>query len=937
MVEEEIDDNRLCRAILWTQKGPRRLCVPVPYGGKPLTAKAILQRFPEMVEYNRQLKEVISPKIQKELIVLEDQEGSVNCKFGVIFAHGDQVTDAQMLSNEHGNEHFERFLRILGQRIELQHWGSYRGGLDTTTNSTGKESVYTVFAGHEIMFHVSTLLPYSKENEQQIERKRHVGNDIVNIVFESSNDPLHPSFSPTMMKSHFTHVFALITYEESTGLWRLWMYSEESVPAFGPSIPHPNTFSDPVQFREFLLTKLINAEKAAFNARVFVEKRYRTNDTLLKDMYMEYMQDTHKGLNKVTDTVIRHLRSPIRKEAPRETADFCKLGELIKLEKMLSGDVADSPWDKELVLRNIPSFDIVASDSWGASSLLVVTEDQGVVFVSEEKTFTIIEKEAKIQQIAVLEHFGLMIARMEKGKDACLLVFALAELRSVLQNGTVVQRKQCQQHRIPGTKGCHFFSPSDESGLRLNIVACVGKKLLLLRWAFGPLGRISLGADLTNNFTMLTSHSLPEEPTTICVYEKGSYQSVVKVIVLAKSNLYIVNLTEGTEEIVQFDVPKFDKHILRSASDGESDEFVLLHQNNTLLFDEQEGKWRHEKTFWSTSLNDFAFRFPFIIGFGEDLIEIRLAVNGNLLASMYMPSVKLLSSKRDVVFSVERPFSSTFVDRPSRSSMVKKQNHESKRWDVYRFKAGEWNNVATRERENRIGHTPHKQHYLAVPIEAVNRAVPEAFGGHPGQRLHHHHQLTIEHNYIDHGSGFVWVKVWGLITVLIVLCSMLVFVYAVFLYRNKHSRSSEQNQGFDQAVYKWVRRQSSDSDTPIPYVCAVIGSSLWLRYSIFLRDIKLILLQSYAVVMQTFFISALLFYRKKKYKAISSRCIDFVPLAPVAFTLVMEVHAIIYSIGIDDFYMLFANSIFFCMDGSLLMMFCIFPSEKPNKPKVIEA
>ena len=101
----------------------------------------------------------------------------------------------------------------------------------------------------------------------------------------------------------------MVTYEESTGLWRLWVYSEESVPAFGPSIPHPNTFNDPVQFREFLLTKrklpqsysnpeieivVINAEKAAFNARVFVEKRYRTNDTLLKDMYMEYMQDTHK-------------------------------------------------------------------------------------------------------------------------------------------------------------------------------------------------------------------------------------------------------------------------------------------------------------------------------------------------------------------------------------------------------------------------------------------------------------------------------------------------------------------------------------------------------------------------------------------------------------------------------------------------------------------
>lgn len=40
-----------------------------------------------------------------------------------------------------------------------------------------------------------------------------------------------------------------------------------------------------------------------------------------------------------------------------------------------------------------------------------------------------------------------------------------------------------------------------------------------------------------------------------------------------------------------------------------------------------------------------AFRFPFILGFGEDLIEIRLVVNGNLLASMYMPSVRLLSLK----------------------------------------------------------------------------------------------------------------------------------------------------------------------------------------------------------------------------------------------------------------------------------------------------
>lgn len=35
---------------------------------------------------------------------------------------------------------------------------------------TGRHSVYTIYEGHEIMFHVSTLLPYSKDNRQQVSK-----------------------------------------------------------------------------------------------------------------------------------------------------------------------------------------------------------------------------------------------------------------------------------------------------------------------------------------------------------------------------------------------------------------------------------------------------------------------------------------------------------------------------------------------------------------------------------------------------------------------------------------------------------------------------------------------------------------------------------------------------------------------------------------------
>lgn len=77
---------------------------------------------------------------------------------------------------------------------------------------TGKYSVYTLYEGHEIMFHVSTLLPYSRDNKQQVERKRHIGNDIVNIVFIDTptdctqEQEAHTHFNPTCIKSQFTRI-----------------------------------------------------------------------------------------------------------------------------------------------------------------------------------------------------------------------------------------------------------------------------------------------------------------------------------------------------------------------------------------------------------------------------------------------------------------------------------------------------------------------------------------------------------------------------------------------------------------------------------------------------------------------------------------------------------------------------------------------------------
>jgi RAP1 GTPase activating protein 1 len=79
--------------------------------------------------------------------------------------------------------------------------------LDIHGDNTGEYSIYEVFNNVEIMFHVSTMLPLIiNDNNQQIERKRHIGNDRVVIIFQDENTP----FSPHMITSKVTHVYLII-------------------------------------------------------------------------------------------------------------------------------------------------------------------------------------------------------------------------------------------------------------------------------------------------------------------------------------------------------------------------------------------------------------------------------------------------------------------------------------------------------------------------------------------------------------------------------------------------------------------------------------------------------------------------------------------------------------------------------------------------------
>ncbi|XP_059220173.1 rap1 GTPase-activating protein 1 isoform X2 [Stomoxys calcitrans] len=238
---------------------------------------------------------VLCPKASQLIGVYDEHVLVSNFKFGVLYQRYGQTTEEELFSNNKSSPAFEEFLDVLGQRIRLKDHKGYRGGLDIQNGHTGDTAIYEVFKEREVIFHVSTMLPHTEGDPQQLQRKRHIGNDIVAIVFQESNTP----FSPDMIASHFLHAFIVIQpLEPNTPntRYKVSVTARDDVPFFGPTLPNPAVFRKGQEFKEFILTKLINAENACYKAEKFAKLELRTRTSLLQNLVDELKEKTREFL-----------------------------------------------------------------------------------------------------------------------------------------------------------------------------------------------------------------------------------------------------------------------------------------------------------------------------------------------------------------------------------------------------------------------------------------------------------------------------------------------------------------------------------------------------------------------------------------------------------------------------------------------------------------
>ncbi|CAF1167389.1 unnamed protein product [Adineta ricciae] len=243
------------------------------------------------------------------LLKYDESHVSNQHKFGIIYQRENQLSEEDIFSNETHSVAMDKFLNLIGTRVKLKDFRGFRGGLDVKCDQTGVESVYEQFHDHEIMFHVSTLLPHSKSERQQLERKRHIGNDIVAIVFQETET----LFNPECIASQFLHVYLVVTPLDSTGNeFKVSVIHRDSVPPFGPNSNLSTSFHCDQIFKQWILTKLINAEMASCRASTF--QKYQVK-LIRSDLFRIY-SFAFIGTNK--DDSVRKLISQYKHECELE-------------------------------------------------------------------------------------------------------------------------------------------------------------------------------------------------------------------------------------------------------------------------------------------------------------------------------------------------------------------------------------------------------------------------------------------------------------------------------------------------------------------------------------------------------------------------------------------------------------------------------------------
>jgi tuberous sclerosis protein 2 len=144
-------------------------------------------------------------------------------KVGIMYVALGQTHEREILGNNHGSPAYTRFLEGIGRLINLRgQVDVYAGGLDPDEDG---EYAYAWWDDiGQILYHTATMMPNHAHDPHFDYKKRHIGNDLVRIIWNDSGMPYR--FDTLLTQFQFVN----IVIEPHSPLGAIATFSSKSLP-----------------------------------------------------------------------------------------------------------------------------------------------------------------------------------------------------------------------------------------------------------------------------------------------------------------------------------------------------------------------------------------------------------------------------------------------------------------------------------------------------------------------------------------------------------------------------------------------------------------------------------------------------------------------------------------------------------------------------------
>ncbi|KAF8525612.1 hypothetical protein BU17DRAFT_41702, partial [Hysterangium stoloniferum] len=200
-----------------------------------------LSQYPSLPKPSVRSQLVTSPNLKRLLGTLRATPVIDTHKIAILYVAPGQTAEGEILGNRHGSPAYTRFLESIGRLIRVRDQRDvYIGGMVPEMDGEYAYAWWDDIV--QVVYHTTTLMPNLELDPQRTNKKQHVGNDKVRIVWNDSGLPYDPHTIPSdfnfvsiIVEPHSLGTIAAFSNDlHEREFFKVTMQCMPGMPEFGP-------------------------------------------------------------------------------------------------------------------------------------------------------------------------------------------------------------------------------------------------------------------------------------------------------------------------------------------------------------------------------------------------------------------------------------------------------------------------------------------------------------------------------------------------------------------------------------------------------------------------------------------------------------------------------------------------------------------------------